>query len=259
MDDKPEGAKLGWRIVASAYPFATPWMRLRQDRIAIAGKGDATYTYEERADAVGIVPVTRDGTVLLIRQYRYPLDRWCLEIPAGGMRDHPDATPEDVARIELREEVGATCAAMLPVGFFYVAVRLAQSALPCLPRPRCRRSRRNARTKRPSRSSSARCPSAMRSISPAPGRCRRARAPSRYSSARPCCANTATSTWRGNRDIAIRRSRLPSRVGEGPGVRCFSLLRASRRQLYVHSVRIEWRKRERSQRCRSDRCERSTP
>jgi ADP-ribose pyrophosphatase len=121
MDDKPEGAKLGWRVVASAYPFATPWMRLRQDRLAIAGKGEATYTYEERADAVGIVPVTRDGTVLLIRQYRYPLDRWCLEIPAGGTRDHPGATLEEVARIELREEVGATCATLLPVGFFYVA------------------------------------------------------------------------------------------------------------------------------------------
>ncbi len=121
MDDKPEGAKLGWRIVASAYPFVTPWMRLRQDHLAIAGKGEATYTYEERADAVGIVPVTRGGTVLLIRQYRYPLDRWCLEIPAGGMRDHPGATPEEVARIELREEIGATCTTMLPVGFFYVA------------------------------------------------------------------------------------------------------------------------------------------
>jgi ADP-ribose pyrophosphatase len=121
MDDKPEGTRLGWRVIETTHPFSTPWMRLRQDRIAIAGKGDATYTYEERADAVGVVPVTADGTVLLIRQYRYPLDRWCLEIPAGGMRDHAGATPEEVARIELREEAGATCAAMIPVGFFYVA------------------------------------------------------------------------------------------------------------------------------------------
>lgn len=121
MDDKPEGAKLGWRVVETTHPFSTPWMRLRQDRIAIADRGEVTYTYEERADAVGVVPVTADGTALLIRQYRYPLDRWCLEIPAGGMRDHAGATPEEVAYIELREETGATCAAMIPVGFFYVA------------------------------------------------------------------------------------------------------------------------------------------
>lgn len=121
MDDKPRGAKLGWRVLATAHPFATPWMRLRQDRIVIAGKGEVTYTYEERADAVGIVPVTRGGAVLLIRQYRYPLDEWCLEIPAGGMRDHPGATLEEVARIELHEETGATCGQLLPVGLFYVA------------------------------------------------------------------------------------------------------------------------------------------
>lgn len=121
MDDKPEGAKLGWRVIETTHPFSTPWMRLRQDRIAIADRGEVTYTYEERADAVGVVPVTADGTVLLIRQYRYPLDLWCLEIPAGAMRDHPGATPEEVARIELREEAGATCTAMVPVGFFYVA------------------------------------------------------------------------------------------------------------------------------------------
>ncbi len=121
MDDKPEGAKLGWRVLESRRLLTTPWMRLRQDRVRIADKGEVIYTYEERADAVGIVPVTPGGDLLLIRQYRYPLDRWCLEIPAGGMRDHPGATPEEVARIELREETGATCDALDHIGFFYVA------------------------------------------------------------------------------------------------------------------------------------------
>ncbi|MHB8646127.1 MAG: NUDIX domain-containing protein [Thermomicrobiales bacterium] len=121
MDDKPEGARLGWRVLESHYPLTTPFMRVRQDRVQIAEKGEVTYTYEERADAVGIVPVTADGTILLIRQYRYPIDEWCLEIPAGGTRDHAGLTPEAVAHIELAEETGATCAEMLHVGFFFVA------------------------------------------------------------------------------------------------------------------------------------------
>ena len=121
MDDKPEGARLGWRVLDTQYPMTTPFMRVRQDRIRIAEKGDVTYTYEERADAVGVVPVTADGTILLIRQYRYPVDEWCLEIPAGGTRDHIGLTPEAVAHIELAEETGATCAAMLHVGSFFVA------------------------------------------------------------------------------------------------------------------------------------------
>ncbi|HEY8293573.1 MAG TPA: NUDIX hydrolase, partial [Thermomicrobiales bacterium] len=119
MDDKPEGARIGWRVLDTRYPMTTPFMRLRQDRVRIAEKSEITYTYDERADAVGVVPVTADGTILLIRQYRYPIDEWCLEIPAGGTRDHLGLTPEAVAHIELAQETGATCATMLPVGFFF--------------------------------------------------------------------------------------------------------------------------------------------
>lgn len=122
MDDKPEGTRLGWHVLDTHYPLMTPFMRVRQDRVSIAGKGEVIYTYEERADAVGVVPVTADGTILLIRQYRYPIDAWCLEIPAGGTRDHGGLTLEAVARIELAQETGATCTEMAYVGFFYVAV-----------------------------------------------------------------------------------------------------------------------------------------
>lgn len=121
MQDKPEGAKLGWHIVETHYPITTPFMRLRQDRVRIADRGEITYTYEERTDAVGVVPVTTDGMALLIRQYRYPIDTWCLEIPAGGTRDHPGKSPEEVARIELEQETGATGGEMHYAGFFYVA------------------------------------------------------------------------------------------------------------------------------------------
>ena len=34
-DDKPIGAQLGWRRLATAYPFESPWFRLRQDRVRI--------------------------------------------------------------------------------------------------------------------------------------------------------------------------------------------------------------------------------
>ena len=56
--------------------------------------------------AVAVVPVVDDGTaVLLVRQYRPPLDAHLLEIPAG-LRDHDGEAPEDTARRELVEEVG---------------------------------------------------------------------------------------------------------------------------------------------------------
>jgi 8-oxo-dGTP pyrophosphatase MutT (NUDIX family) len=54
------------------------------------------------------VPLTREGWVVLIRSYRYCVDDWCYEVPAGG--PSPGLTTEEVARRELSEEIGGTAA-----------------------------------------------------------------------------------------------------------------------------------------------------
>ena len=61
------------------------------------------------ADAVCIVPQTADGKLLLIREFRYPLNSWCIAFPAGLMEPG-----EDVAACvdrELREETGSALGA----------------------------------------------------------------------------------------------------------------------------------------------------
>jgi ADP-ribose pyrophosphatase len=55
-----------------------------------------------------IVPVTDDGEIVTICQYRYPVDAHCLEVPAGKTSDVPDLTLEQVVAKELEEEVGGT-------------------------------------------------------------------------------------------------------------------------------------------------------
>ena len=55
--------------------------------------------------AVAVVPITEQGTVILVRQYRPAVDRWLLEIPAGTC-DVPGEPVEETARRELTEEVG---------------------------------------------------------------------------------------------------------------------------------------------------------
>jgi 8-oxo-dGTP pyrophosphatase MutT (NUDIX family) len=59
--------------------------------------------------AVSVVPLDEDGTVLLVRQYRAPLDADLLEIPAG-LRDVAGEPLEVTANRELAEEVGRTAA-----------------------------------------------------------------------------------------------------------------------------------------------------
>ncbi len=117
--DKPVGETVGWHLEETTYPFVTPWVILRQDRIAIDGYGEIEYAYRESRGAVVIVPVTRDGKMVLIKQYRWTVDDWCLEVPAGGMHDREGVEPEVVAREELHEEAGATCEELVLVSETY--------------------------------------------------------------------------------------------------------------------------------------------
>lgn len=55
--------------------------------------------------AVSVVPLHDDGSVVLVRQFRAPLGRSVLEIPAGK-RDVAGEPPEETARRELVEEIG---------------------------------------------------------------------------------------------------------------------------------------------------------
>jgi ADP-ribose pyrophosphatase len=63
--------------------------------------------------AVGIVAVTEDHRIILITQFRVPVGRVCVEIPAGLVGDHSDAEGwKSAAMRELREETGYTAETM---------------------------------------------------------------------------------------------------------------------------------------------------
>ena len=119
--NKPEGAKLGWRVLETSYPFESAQYNLRNDRIQMEGNSETSYAYLERAEAVIVVPVTVDGEIVLVRQYRYPVDEWCWEVPAGGSHDTGDASLEEVVRKEMEEEIGAICEKVEYINFFYSA------------------------------------------------------------------------------------------------------------------------------------------
>ena len=121
MEDqsKSEGAKLGYKRLETTYPFATKWLRLRQDRILLDGGSEITFTYLDRSLAVEVVPVTAGGEIVLTREYRYPVDEWCYGVAGGGTHDRPNDALEDVARDELHEELGASCEELIEVSYFY--------------------------------------------------------------------------------------------------------------------------------------------
>ncbi len=118
---KPLARWLGWHILETRYLYRSPWHRLRQDRIRLPDGDMITYTYQEHAGFVAIVPVTHSGELVLIRTYRYTVDDWVLEIPAGGLGNRPGQPLLQVAQEELAEEVGGVAEHWEYIDWFYTA------------------------------------------------------------------------------------------------------------------------------------------
>jgi ADP-ribose pyrophosphatase len=75
-----------------------------QDRVRLPNGREVTVDVIRHPPSVVIVPVPEPGSVLLIRQYRYAVNRWLWELPAGSV--DPGETLADAARRECHEEVG---------------------------------------------------------------------------------------------------------------------------------------------------------
>ncbi len=121
--EKPNGMPLGWRRLATDYPYTHPMFRVRRDQSRWPDGRVGPYTYIQFSGAVWIVPVTVDRRIVLIRQYRYTVDDWCWEVPAGGFHDF-SGSPVELARRELAEEVGGMSDDWRYVGAFRPGVSL---------------------------------------------------------------------------------------------------------------------------------------
>ena len=82
------------------------FLKMKRDKIALPNGAEAVREYLTHPGAVAIVAILDDGRVLLERQYRYPIAKACIEIPAGKLEIGEDHLL--CAKRELEEETGYT-------------------------------------------------------------------------------------------------------------------------------------------------------
>lgn len=87
-----------------------------KDTICIDGQC-FPYTFTRQRDSVCVFPVCDEGIVIL-EQYRHAINRWMLEIPAGGI--DAGEREEDAARRELQEETGFVVDELIDMGEYFV-------------------------------------------------------------------------------------------------------------------------------------------
>ena len=104
--------------VSSTPIFDGKVLHVRFDEITLPNGVKATREYCHHNGAVCVIPVTDEGEIICVRQYRYPFHEALLEIPAGKL-DAPDEDPTSAAIRELREETGAVCQKLTYMGLYY--------------------------------------------------------------------------------------------------------------------------------------------
>ena len=93
-----------WRTLGRNYLYKNPWCAFRVDDVELPDGTRIEYGVLESGGFAAIVPVTRGGDVVLVRQWRQPLGAFTLELPSGGVDAGEE--PELAARRELFEETG---------------------------------------------------------------------------------------------------------------------------------------------------------
>jgi NUDIX domain. len=105
--------------LSSREVYRNHWMRLREDEILRSNGQKGVYGVVEKHDGAIILPI-ENGRIWLVEQYRYTIGERALELPQGSWEEEIE-NAEELARGELKEELGLGAAKMVNLGFMWIA------------------------------------------------------------------------------------------------------------------------------------------
>jgi 8-oxo-dGTP pyrophosphatase MutT (NUDIX family) len=103
-----------WTTLSSREVYRNNWITVREDQVLRPDGLPGIYGVVQARLAVGVVALTRDQKVVMVGQYRYPVDQYSWEIVEGGAEDGDTALM--TAQRELREEAGYEAEMWTPLG-----------------------------------------------------------------------------------------------------------------------------------------------
>jgi len=104
-------------------------VNIRVDTVEKSDGRKTTREVVEHSDCIAVVALDKQGNVILVRQFRHAVDRFLLEIPAGGI--DPGEEPIDSVRRELQEEIGYFPRKIEKLGGFYTTPGYGTEYLHC--------------------------------------------------------------------------------------------------------------------------------
>ena len=98
--------------------YDSPWIRVREDRFRHRRGAEGRYAVcGFRRTACGVLALDGEDQVVLVGQWRYPLEAYSWELPEGG--GEPTESPFEAMRRELAEEAGLAAQVWEPLAYFH--------------------------------------------------------------------------------------------------------------------------------------------
>ena len=119
MNPVPGNAGRTITTLSSREVYRNRWMRVREDQILRSNGQMGIYGVVDKDESAIILPIDR-GRVWLVEQFRYTIEERALELPQGGWEMEVE-NPEELARGELKEELGLEAAEMTYLGWLWIA------------------------------------------------------------------------------------------------------------------------------------------
>ncbi len=94
-----------------------PWFKVTEETFIKPNGAECTFYVVNRGVAVFILPIDKDGSIYLIKQFRHPTQTWGWELPAGSTDGEE---PIVAAKRELQEETGLVAGKWGLVGIIHL-------------------------------------------------------------------------------------------------------------------------------------------
>jgi ADP-ribose pyrophosphatase len=124
---QPHDAHLVEERIDSTQVFAGKLLDVRRDRVRLPDGAEAFREYIVHPGAALVVPRLGDGRLVVVRQFRYPVNAVLTEFPAGKIDAGESAL--DTAKRELREEAGYTARTWTRLGMLHTVVAYTTEAI----------------------------------------------------------------------------------------------------------------------------------
>ncbi len=95
--------------------YENTWVRFHEDEVQFPDGSEGKYAYMDRVDSGPmIIPMTENGKIVVLKEWRYPIQGWTYCFPFGGKNNAEDIIT--AAQRELKEETGYVAKEWVSIG-----------------------------------------------------------------------------------------------------------------------------------------------